>query len=59
MAALGLLQYLSPTMQALLGVWVFHEAFPPVRLVGFVIIWAALALYVAEGLWSSRRPPAA
>jgi len=55
MAALGLLQYLSPTMQALLGVWVFHEGFPPERLIGFVIIWAALALYVAEGLWMSRR----
>lgn len=55
MAALGLLQYLSPTMQALLGVWVFHETFPPARLIGFVIIWAALALYVAEGLWAARR----
>ena len=54
MAALGLLQYLSPTMQALLGVWVFHEGFPPARLIGFVIIWAALALYVAEGLWAGR-----
>ncbi|HWW69042.1 MAG TPA: EamA family transporter RarD [Duganella sp.] len=60
MAALGLLQYLSPTMQALLGVWVFHETFPPARLVGFVIIWAALALYVAEGLWAGRgRSPGA
>ena len=57
MAALGLLQYLSPTMQALLGVWVFHEAFPPARLAGFVIIWAALALYVAEGLWAGRGEP--
>ena len=55
MAALGLLQYLSPTMQALLGVWVFHEAFPQARLAGFVIIWAALALYVAEGLWANKR----
>ncbi len=55
MAALGLLQYLSPTMQALLGVWVFHEAFPAARLAGFAIIWTALALYVAEGLWAGRR----
>ena len=58
MAVLGLLQYLSPTMQALLGVWVFHEAFPATRLAGFVIIWAALALYVAEGLWAGRRASA-
>jgi chloramphenicol-sensitive protein RarD len=58
MAVLGLLQYLSPTMQALLGVWVFHEAFPAPRLVGFLIIWAALALYVLEGVWVSRRASA-
>jgi chloramphenicol-sensitive protein RarD len=58
MAVLGLLQYLSPTMQALLGVWVFHEAFPTPRLVGFLIIWAALALYVLEGVWVSRRASA-
>jgi chloramphenicol-sensitive protein RarD len=57
MAALGLLQYLSPTMQALLGVWVFHEAFPAARLAGFAIIWTALALYVAEGLWAARARP--
>jgi len=55
MSALGLLQYISPTLQALLGVWVFHEAFPTERLIGFVIIWTALVLYVAEGLWVSRR----
>ncbi|KQQ32746.1 transporter [Duganella sp. Leaf126] len=55
MSALGLLQYLSPSLQALLGVWVFHEAFPQARLIGFAIIWTALVLYVAEGLWVSRR----
>jgi chloramphenicol-sensitive protein RarD len=55
MAALGLIQYLSPTMQALLGVWVFHETFAAARLAGFAIIWAALLLYVAEGLWAARR----
>ena len=55
MSVLGLLQYLSPSMQALLGVWVFHETFPQARLIGFVIIWSALLLYVAEGLWVGRR----
>jgi chloramphenicol-sensitive protein RarD len=59
MAVLGLIQYLSPTMQALLGVWVFHEAFSAERLLGFLIIWAALLLYVVEGLWISRRQAAA
>ncbi|MET0264973.1 MAG: EamA family transporter RarD [Duganella sp.] len=55
MAVLGMLQYISPTLAALLGIWVFHEPFPTERLIGFSIIWVALALYVAEGLWTSRR----
>jgi len=54
LSVLGLLQYLSPTLQFLLGVWMFHEAFTADRLVGFALIWAALALFAAEGLL--RRP---
>jgi chloramphenicol-sensitive protein RarD len=54
LSVLGLLQYLSPTMQFLLGVWLFHEAFTAERLVGFVLIWAALALYACEGLLNRR-----
>jgi len=54
LSILGLLQYLSPTIQFLLGVWLFHEAFSSDRLVGFVMIWAALALFAGEGLWRSR-----
>lgn len=54
MSVLGMLQYMSPTMQMLLGVWFFHEAFSVPRLVGFGIIWSALLLYVIEGWWISR-----
>ena len=54
LSILGLLQYLSPTIQFLLGVWLFHEAFSSERLVGFLMIWAALALFAGEGLWRSR-----
>lgn len=57
-SVLGLLQYLAPTMQLLLGVWLFHEAFSSARLIGFGIIWSALALYMAEGLWNTRRQSA-
>jgi len=57
LSVLGLLQYLSPTLQFLLGVWIFHEAFTADRLVGFALIWLALALFAAEGLL--RRPTAA
>jgi chloramphenicol-sensitive protein RarD len=54
LSVLGLLQYLSPTLQFLLGVWLFHEPFTAERLVGFALIWAALALFALEGLL--RRP---
>jgi chloramphenicol-sensitive protein RarD len=57
LSVLGLLQYLSPTLQFLLGVWLFHEAFTAERLVGFVLIWLALAVFAIEGLL--RRPQAA
>jgi chloramphenicol-sensitive protein RarD len=57
LSVLGLLQYLAPTLQFLLGVWLFREPFTPDRLVGFALIWAALALFAAEGLL--RRPSSA
>ena len=55
LSVLGLLQYIAPTMQLLLGIWIFHENFTPQRMTGFIIIWSALVLYASEGLWMSRR----
>ncbi len=55
MATLGLMQYVSPSLQFALGVWIFHEPFDPARMLGFVLIWSALAVYSVEGLWTSRR----
>jgi chloramphenicol-sensitive protein RarD len=55
MATLGLLQYLAPTIQFLLAVWLFHEPLQPGRLAGFVLIWLALAIYSAESLWRLRQ----
>ena len=55
LATLGTLQYLSPTIQFLLGVTFFGEPLDPVRLVGFALIWTALAVYSADGfLWLRR-----
>jgi chloramphenicol-sensitive protein RarD len=45
LATVGLLQYVSPTIQLALGVWVFGEPFERTRLIGFACIWAGLALY--------------
>ncbi|WEF31866.1 EamA family transporter RarD [Pseudoduganella chitinolytica] len=55
LSVLGMLQYIGPTIQMLLGLTVFGETFSAARLAGFVVIWSALALYMAEGLWTSRR----
>lgn len=55
LATMGVLQYLSPTIQFVLGHWWFGEPLDPGRLAGFVLIWAALALYTGEGLLRMRR----
>jgi chloramphenicol-sensitive protein RarD len=55
LSTIGLLQYLAPTCQLAIGVWVYREPFDRARLVGFVLIWSALALYTLEGLWRRRR----
>lgn len=55
LSILGLLQYLAPTIQFLLGVLLFQEAFTADRLVGFVLIWAALVLFAGEGLIRARQ----
>ncbi len=55
LSTVGLLQYVGPTLQFLLGVLVFHEPFPRARAVGFLMIWAALAIYAADSLWRGRN----
>jgi chloramphenicol-sensitive protein RarD len=55
MATLGVLQYISPTIQFALGVWLFHEPFTHWRLVGFLFIWLAVAIYTAETWLFIRR----
>ena len=59
LATLGLLQYIGPTLQMAIGIWVSHEPSPAERLPGFMLLWAALALYSLEGLWVTRRRVAA
>ena len=59
LTTLGLLQYIAPTMQFSIGVFVFHEPFDQARLLGFSIVWGALAVYWAEGYRHRRRVLAA
>jgi chloramphenicol-sensitive protein RarD len=59
MSTMGILQYISPSLQFATGVWLFHEPFQLSRLAGFAMIWAALVVYSLEGWWTSRRAVAA
>jgi chloramphenicol-sensitive protein RarD len=54
LTTLGLLQYLTPTLQFLLGVLVLGEPMPSTRWVGFAIVWVALAIFSAESLRRHR-----
>ena len=55
LSTLGTLQYLSPTVQLIIGVWIYHEPFSKSRLASFGFIWAALALYTVDNLLAQRR----
>ncbi|PZF84998.1 EamA family transporter RarD [Jiangella anatolica] len=55
LTTLGTLQYLTPTLQFLLGVVVYGETVPPVRWFGFSLIWTALVILTAEVLVRRRR----
>lgn len=52
---LGLLQYLTPTLQLVCGVVVLGEDLPPERLAGFVLVWVALAVLAVDAGRASRR----
>jgi chloramphenicol-sensitive protein RarD len=51
---LGLLQYLGPTLQFAIGIWIFREPFTATRGIGFGLIWLALLLYSFDG-WQRAR----
>ena len=59
LATVGLLQYISPSLQLALGIWVFHEPFDADRLVGFACIWAGLVVYSLDALLRGRAAAAA
>lgn len=52
---LGILQYLGPTISLCIGIFLYHESFPPERMVGFAIIWMALAIFIWDGLTRQLR----
>jgi chloramphenicol-sensitive protein RarD len=53
-STIGLLQYITPTIQFSIGVWVRHEDMPAARWAGFVVIWLALVTLGTDLVKSSR-----
>ena len=51
---LGLLQYIAPTIQFLIGMFLYSEPISAARLQAFTFIWIGLALYTADGFWTQR-----
>jgi chloramphenicol-sensitive protein RarD len=54
LTTVGLLQYLAPTLQFLIGVLIYAEPMPLSRLAGFVLVWVALAVFTAGALRGAR-----
>jgi len=55
LSVVGLLQYIAPTMQFLLGVFFYREPFDRDRAIGFACIWIALAIFAIDGALRARR----
>jgi chloramphenicol-sensitive protein RarD len=54
LSMVGIMQYIAPTMQFLLGVLVYKEPFSAAQLIGFCIVWLALIIYGVEGFLAHR-----
>ncbi len=59
LSRLGLMQYLTPTIQFIIGVTVRHEPLGIVRLLGFALVWIALAVFTVDSAGGRRRRAAA
>jgi chloramphenicol-sensitive protein RarD len=57
LSLIGILQYIAPTLQFLIGVLVYREPFPWTKCVGFGIVWSALIIYAVEGYLVYRARP--
>ncbi len=55
LTSLGILQYIAPTLQFIIGLLVFREDFSRSRLVGFSFVWIALIIYTTNNILKNRR----
>lgn len=55
LSTLGILQYITPTIAFLMGVFVYHEYFSKNMLITFILIWAGLIIYSVDGLYQLKK----
>jgi chloramphenicol-sensitive protein RarD len=58
LSTVGFIQYVTPSTQLLLAVWLYREPFTPSHAIAFGLIWCSLGIYTAEAVWRQRRPAA-
>lgn len=55
LTTIGLLQYMTPSLQFAIGVFLYGEPMPPTRLAGFLLVWVALAVFTVDAVRNRRR----
>jgi chloramphenicol-sensitive protein RarD len=53
----GILQYIAPTLQFLVGVIIYKEPFTHIQFIGYGVVWVALILFAVEGYLAYRSKP--
>ncbi len=55
LSTLGIVQYLAPSLQLSIGIFVYEESFPKEQMLGFALVWCGLLIYATEGIWLRIR----
>lgn len=55
LSQIGILQYIAPSLQFLIGYFLYHEAITNSQFFGFVLVWIALVFFIFEGIYYYRR----
>jgi chloramphenicol-sensitive protein RarD len=55
LGTLGMMQFISPTIQLLTGIFVLHQQVPPLYFVGLALVWVGLGFYLTGSLRNTRR----
>jgi chloramphenicol-sensitive protein RarD len=58
LSALGVMQFIAPLLQFLIGVFLYHEPFDLGRFIGFSIIWMAVILFIIDNVRAQQASPA-